>query len=39
MYEDISGIILSGGKSTRMCENKSFLEINGKPTIVQTLDR
>ncbi|MFH1051277.1 MAG: molybdenum cofactor guanylyltransferase [bacterium] len=27
MYQDITGIILSGGKSTRMGENKSFLKI------------
>ena len=27
MYQDITGIILSGGKSTRMGQNKSFLKI------------
>jgi molybdopterin-guanine dinucleotide biosynthesis protein A len=27
MYQDITGIILSGGKSTRMGHNKSFLKI------------
>ena len=27
MYKDITGIILSGGNSTRMGENKSFLKI------------
>ncbi|PKL90208.1 MAG: molybdenum cofactor guanylyltransferase [Ignavibacteriae bacterium HGW-Ignavibacteriae-2] len=30
MYKDITGIILAGGKSTRMGENKSFLKINGE---------
>mgnify|MGYP005832398511 CR=1 FL=1 len=30
MYEDITGIILSGGKSTRMGQNKSFLKIGEK---------
>ena len=29
MYYDITGIILAGGKSTRMGENKALLEING----------
>jgi molybdopterin-guanine dinucleotide biosynthesis protein A len=30
---DISGIILSGGKSVRMGENKAFIEIDGVPII------
>lgn len=30
---DISGIILSGGKSARMGENKAFIEIDGVPII------
>jgi molybdenum cofactor guanylyltransferase len=33
MYDDITGIILSGGKSTRMGENKSFLKIGGQTVI------
>ena len=33
MYNDISGIILSGGKSTRMGENKSLMKIGGKTII------
>jgi len=31
--KDISGIILSGGKSVRMGENKAFIEIDGVPII------
>jgi molybdopterin-guanine dinucleotide biosynthesis protein A len=38
MYHDITGIILAGGKSTRMGENKSFLILNGKPAIQNTVD-
>ncbi len=34
MYDDITGIILSGGKSTRMDENKSLLKI-GEKTIIE----
>lgn len=30
---DLSGIILSGGKSIRMGRNKAFIEIDGKPII------
>jgi molybdopterin-guanine dinucleotide biosynthesis protein A len=30
---NLSGIILSGGKSTRMGENKAFIEIEGVPII------
>ncbi len=38
MYNDISGIILSGGKSTRMGENKSLMKINGKTVIEHVRD-
>lgn len=37
MYNDITGIILSGGKSVRMGKNKSFLEIEGKTIIERTV--
>jgi molybdopterin-guanine dinucleotide biosynthesis protein A len=33
---NISGIILSGGKSTRMGKNKAFIEIDGVPIIQRT---
>ncbi len=33
MYYDITGIILSGGKSTRMGENKSLMKIDGRTII------
>jgi molybdopterin-guanine dinucleotide biosynthesis protein A len=33
MEEDFTGVILSGGKSTRMGENKAFIEIEGIPII------
>jgi molybdopterin-guanine dinucleotide biosynthesis protein A len=33
IYSDITGIILAGGKSTRMGENKSLLNLNGKTVI------
>ena len=36
MYQDITGIILSGGKSTRMGENKSLLKI-GNITIIENV--
>ena len=36
MYNDISCIILSGGKSTRMGENKSFLKF-GTETVIEGL--
>lgn len=36
MYDNITGIILSGGKSTRMGENKSFLKMNNK-TIIENV--
>ena len=34
MYNDITGIILAGGKSTRMGQNKSLLKI-GEYTIIE----
>jgi molybdopterin-guanine dinucleotide biosynthesis protein A len=34
----ISGIILSGGKSIRMGENKAFIKIDGVPIIHRTVD-
>lgn len=39
MGNNLTGIILSGGKSTRMGENKAFIEIEGVPIIqrIQTL--
>jgi len=36
MYDDITAIILSGGKSTRMGTNKSLLKIDDK-TIIERL--
>jgi|YelNatPaOPRAMG01_1025707.scaffolds.fasta_scaffold00153_31 molybdopterin-guanine dinucleotide biosynthesis protein A len=33
MYDNITGIILSGGKSSRMGENKSLMKIKGKTII------
>lgn len=36
MYQDLTGVILSGGKSSRMGENKSFLKI-GNSTVIETL--
>ena len=38
MYSDITGIILSGGKSTRMGVNKSLLIIDGKTIIARVRD-
>lgn len=34
----ISGIILSGGKSTRMGQDKGLIELNGKPMIQHVID-
>ncbi len=39
MYSDITGIILSGGKSTRMGENKSLLMLNGKTIIEHVVEK
>ena len=36
MYSDVTGIILAGGKSTRMGVNKSFLKL-GNETIVERI--
>lgn len=36
MYDDITGIILAGGKSSRMGENKALLPLKGK-TIIQSI--
>lgn len=36
MYSDITGVILAGGKSSRMGVNKSFLKI-GKQTIIERI--
>ena len=38
MYNDITGIILSGGRSFRMGENKSLLKIGDKPVIEHVTD-
>jgi molybdopterin-guanine dinucleotide biosynthesis protein A len=38
MYPDITGVILAGGKSSRMGTNKALLQINGKPIIEQIAD-
>ena len=38
MYLDITGIILSGGKSTRMGENKSFMKLGDKLVIDRVIE-
>lgn len=38
MYNQITGIILAGGKSTRMGRNKSFLEFEGLTAIQRTVN-
>lgn len=38
MTNNFTGIILAGGKNTRMGENKAFLEINGERLIDKTMD-
>ncbi len=38
MYKDITGVILAGGKSIRMGEDKAFLTIQGK-TVIEFLYR
>ena len=38
MYNDITGIILSGGKSSRMGKNKSLLKIGDKTIIERMCD-
>lgn len=37
MYKNITGIILSGGKSTRMGENKSLMKLGDRTVIEHTL--
>ncbi|HEX2617972.1 MAG TPA: molybdenum cofactor guanylyltransferase, partial [Flavobacteriales bacterium] len=34
-----TGVVLAGGKSTRMGQDKALLEVNGKPLLVHALDR
>jgi molybdenum cofactor guanylyltransferase len=38
MYTNITGIILAGGKSTRMGKNKSLLPLNGKTVIEEVVE-
>jgi len=38
MYKDITGIILAGGKSSRMGRNKSFLKVGDKTIIERVRD-
>ncbi|GBD87252.1 putative molybdenum cofactor guanylyltransferase [bacterium BMS3Abin03] len=38
MYNDITGIILSGGKSSRMGENKSLMKIDGVTVIERVVN-
>ncbi len=38
MYDDITGIILSGGRSTRMGENKSLMQLGNKTVIEHVKD-
>lgn len=35
---NVTGIILSGGKSTRMGQDKGFIELNGKPMVQHVID-
>ena len=37
MYQDITGIILAGGKSSRMGQNKSLMQIDGVTLIERTV--
>ncbi|MDA8227238.1 MAG: molybdenum cofactor guanylyltransferase [Desulfitobacterium hafniense] len=34
----MTGIILAGGKSSRMAKNKAFLELDGRPLIERSID-
>jgi len=38
LYTDVTGIILAGGKSTRMGENKSFLKLGDTTVIEKVVD-
>jgi molybdopterin-guanine dinucleotide biosynthesis protein A len=38
VYKDITGVILAGGKSSRMGSAKEFLSVNGKPMLDNVLD-
>ena len=38
MYKDVTGIILSGGKSSRMGQNKSLMKIGGTTIIEGVVD-
>ena len=38
MYDDVTGVILSGGKSSRMGENKSLMKINGSTMIERVVN-
>lgn len=34
-----TGVVLAGGKSTRMGQDKAFLEVDGKPLLVHAIER
>lgn len=38
MYSDVTGVILAGGKSSRMGVNKSFLKLGNQTIIERTVD-
>lgn len=38
VYKDITGVILAGGKSSRMGSAKEFLSVNGRPMLDNVLD-
>src|SRR3989338_7407536 len=38
MISGVTGIILAGGRSTRMGEDKSFLEVSGKTLLENAVD-
>ena len=38
IFEDLTIAVMAGGKSSRMGQNKSFVEINGKPMIEHVLE-